>query len=450
MKLSSRTKVNLLLIGDICSLYIALIVTLLIRYGRNFYVLLIESHLAPFSAVFAIWLVIFYIAGLYDLRRLRNNLDFIKNLLLTLSVNAAVTIAIFYLVPFFGIAPKTNLFIFMIIFAAMEIWWRRTFNIRASFREGLNRVLLFGEGPRTHEIVEELKRNPQVGYEIKTWLKGGIAELGTENLRSLAKAVDANLVVVPPMIKNDPKVARGFYDLLTSGIEVLDLPAFYEVVFRKIPLSDIEERWFIENRIGQKKFYDDLKRGLEFAIAAVLSVILIPIFAAIAVLVRFTSSDRILCRQTRVGHNGARYVHYKFRTMRSCNEKNGPQWKVTEGARLVDPRLTAIGKILASSHLDELPQLYNILRGDMSFVGPRPERPEFVDLLEEKVSYYQIRHLVRPGVTGWAQINYPYGGSIEGTQEKLQYDIYYLKNRSLILDCAILIKTIKTLFVNPK
>ena len=138
---------------------------------------------------------------------------------------------------------------------------------------------------------------------------------------------------------------------------------------------------------------------------------------------------------------------YKFRTMNVGAEKNGAQWK-TSGT--VDPRLTPIGRILVASHLDELPQLLNIIKGELSFVGPRPERPEFVKVLAEKIPYYDIRHLVKPGVTGWAQINYRYGASIEDSYEKLQYDIYYIKNRSIILDAAIILKTIKSFFVNKK
>ena len=259
---------------------------------------------------------------------------------------------------------------------------------------------------------------------------------------ALVKKHHINLAVFPTHAKHYDTHAKTFYELLASGIQVLDLSSFYELVFRKIPLRETDEAWFLENHIGQGKFYDDLKRGMEVISAVFLSIVLSPLLIVIAILVRITSRGPSIYRQARIGEQEKPFTLFKFRTMKADAERGGAQW-----AQPNDARSTPIGRFLRYAHLDELPQLANILKGDLSFVGPRPERPEFVTLLEEKVPHYKIRHLVRPGITGWAQINYRYGASVEDAEEKLQYDIYYLKNRSLILDVAIILKTIKSFFV---
>jgi lipopolysaccharide/colanic/teichoic acid biosynthesis glycosyltransferase len=213
---------------------------------------------------------------------------------------------------------------------------------------------------------------------------------------------------------------------------------------RKLPLADLEETWFLENIESAGQFYDPLKRAGEFLAAIAMIIVLLPLEALIALLVLITSRGPAIYKQVRVGKNGETFTLYKFRTMRQDAEKQGAQWATKK-----DPRATPIGKVLRASHLDELPQLMNIIRGELSFVGPRPERPEWVGKLKEQIPYYETRLLVKPGVTGWAQINHPADTDLEDVKQKLQYDIYYLKNRSLVLDLAIVVKTFKAFFVNP-
>lgn len=429
--------------GDVIALYAALFAVLFVRYGKELFFTSLQLHLIPFSLAFALWLLVFYIAGLYDLRRLYNNIDFVKTLSLALFVNALLTSFVFYFLPILGIAPKTNLFAFMAVFALIEFVWRRTFNLRATFREGLNRVLVFGEGKITEEAMRAVKQNPQVGYEITAWFHGGVADPNAKELGSFVRRHRITLVVIPYHMKHDEVFAKALFDLLTSGVVVTDTPSFYESVFRKIPLDDIKESWFLEHRIGERRFFDELKRGIEFFCALSFLILLAPLFVFLSLLIRLTSRGKTIYAQQRVGRHGNIFTLYKFRTMAHDSEKNGAQWSQRN-----DMRVTALGSFLRHTHLDELPQLWNIARGELSFVGPRPERPEFVTLLTEEIPYYEVRHLVKPGVTGWAQINYRYGASIEDSKEKLEYDLYYLKNRSLILDIAIVIKTAKTFFVN--
>jgi len=423
MKLPTHLKISILLFGDIVALYVALSLALYLRYGDIFLVQFANAHFGPFTVIFPLWVIVFYVAGLYDLPRLRNNIDFLKTLFLALGINTFLTITLFYLIPFFGITPRTNLFLFLIIFAVIESWWRRTFNIRASFREGLVRVLLIGHDKHAEEFRNILSDSPQIGYTIVQSFDTERENLDISRLKSIAHSHSINLIVIPPQFIQDAHTARVLYEFLSLGIEVRTLVDFYEMVNRKIPVDIIRESWFIEHRIGERRFYDDLKRGIEIVFAGILGVLLFPLFVLIAFLVHISSPGPSIYSQTRVGQFNRDFVLYKFRTMRMDAEKDGAQW-----AKSSDSRATALGTFLRYTHLDELPQLWNIIRGDLSFVGPRPERPEFVARLREEISFYDTRTLVQPGVTGWAQINYRYGSSVDDAREKLEYELYYLKN----------------------
>ncbi|RJP44081.1 sugar transferase [Candidatus Parcubacteria bacterium] len=430
--------------SDAVVLYASLFITLYIRYGGGFYDHFKDSHAVPFSIVFGMWIAVFYVAGLYDIRRLRNSIDFLKTLSLAIFVNALLTIAFFYLIPVFGISPRRNLFLFIAVFAVLAMWWRRLSNNLIVHGEAPNKVLLIGNGPTAEAVVKAAKEAPQLGYEIKTWMRDESVN-SSASLKTLALERGINLVVIPRHLKKNADFTKALYELLGMGVEARDLPNFYELVFRKVPLADLEEAWFLENLIGHQKFYDQLKRASEFAVALLLAILLLPLEILIALAIKLTSPGPAIYSQVRAGQNGKPFILYKFRTMDAKAEKDGPKW-----ADPNDIRATAFGQFLRYTHLDELPQLINIIRGELSFVGPRPERPEFVELLGKEIPYYNIRHLIKPGVTGWAQINYRYGASVEDAYEKLQYDIYYLKNRSILLDLATLLKTFKSFFINQQ
>jgi len=440
----------ILILGDILIFYLSLILTLILRYG-DFWTKTFPDHLNPFTIILILWILIFYIAGIYEKRRLRNSIEFLKTLFISIVLNTFLSIAFFYLVPFIDIAPRRNLFIFVIIFSFLEILWRRYFNRLLIYKLPKNRVLLLSSnGNSSLEIYNFLLNNKQLGYEIAYFWKIENIPEKLNNLNSWEEFIKENnidLVVIPLSFKKESNFSKIFYELLFSGILVYDLPYFYETIFKKIPLSEIDESWFLEKIIEHEKFYDKLKSGLEFVFALFLFFFLLPLEIFIALLIKLTSKGPVIYKQIRIGKNNKPFTLYKFRTMRQDAEKDGPKWKATGD---YDPRFTFIGRILAKTHLDELPQLINVLKREISFVGPRPERPEFVSILEEKIPYYNIRHLIKPGITGWAQINYKYGASIEDTYEKLQYDIYYLKNRSIILDLAIILKTLKSFFVSNK
>ncbi len=444
--MSARSlKIFFLFVGDAVLLYAGLFLTLILRYRGAFYQEFVDFHLAPFSIIFILWLAGFYIAGLYDPARLRNNLDFFKTLSLAIAANTVFSVFLFYLIPAFGIAPKTNLIVFVFVFAVLETVWRRLFNRFAASGGAPNVVLMIGGGLAGEEVAAAIRDNPQIGYEMKAGLSEAAAYKDPEIITRMAREQGITMIVVPAHLKQEPRLVRTLYELFGRGVAVIDLPTFYETVMRKVPLGDLEETWFLENIAAEARFYDPLKRAIEFVAALALGIILLPLEILIALIVRLSSRGPAIYRQVRVGERGKKFTLYKFRSMRMDSEKDGPQW-ATEN----DRRATPFGNFLRTTHLDELPQLWNIIKGEISFVGPRPERPEFVEKLEKEIPYYEVRLLIKPGVTGWAQINYPHDKTVQDVVQKLQYDIYYLKNRSLVLDLAIMLRSIKLFVVNPE
>ena len=219
------------------------------------------------------------------------------------------------------------------------------------------------------------------------------------------------------------------------------MASFYEKITGKIPVATIEQIWFLENLSeGSKKFYEVLKRFFDLVFSLVFLIFSLPIIPLIALLIKLDSPGAVFFRQIRTGKEGNPFWAIKFRTMVDKAETNGPQWATKN-----DPRVTRLGRFLRKTRIDEIPQLLNVLRGEMSLIGPRPERPEFVEQLQNEIPFYKERLLIKPGLTGWAQVVGPnYGGSISESLEKLQFDLFYIKNRSLTLDLSILLKTIKT------
>lgn len=430
----------LLVVGDLIILYLALFLTLFIRYGTITSEVK-DLHLKPFTLIFAFWILIFYIIGFYEIRDLKNNSDFDKKFITALAINFLTAISLFYFIPGFGITPKTNLFIFLVIFASAAYPWRLTYNNFLNAKSPARKILLVGYNQVAEETAKHLSLNPQLGYEVRFWMKDGLADKEFKHLSQIILANQINMIVVPAHIKKSSRAARVIYKNLALGIEVLDLAELYETIFGRVPLAELEEVWFLENLAKSHKINDAIKQPLEILLAMLLGIVTLPLTALIIILIKLTSKGSAFFTQKRVGKNGRVFILWKFRTMRADAEKHGPQWATPN-----DKRTTPFGKILRRTHVDELPQLWNIMRGELSLIGPRPERPEFVVALEKEIPFYELRQLIKPGLTGWAQINYRYGASLDDAYEKLQYDIYYLKNRSLILDLAILFKTAKRFF----
>jgi len=431
----------ILLLGDILILYLSLWLTLLIRYGANFDFNRWQQHFWPFTIIYFLWLVIFYIAGLYELTLARNNINFYSTLLRGLMINAGLAIAFFYFIPYFGIAPKTNLFLNLAIFTLLFSGWRQVYNHLLKTSTLLNNVLIIGrdgKNKETKQINQIVKNNPQLGYRIINRIRPqdiqtpfDLLEMATQkNIKTIITAIDPHY---------DSKLVQSLYQCLPLKISFSDLPSFYEKILGKVPISSIGEIWFLENLTeSQKNFYEAFKRIFDMLAAFVFGLISLVFYPLIILVIKIDSRGAIFYKQRRISQDGQIFKVVKFRSMVEEAEKNGAQW-----ADQQDHRITRVGNFLRKTRLDELPQMWNIFIGQMSFIGPRPERIEFVQQLEKEIPYYQIRHIVKPGLTGWAQVNFHYGASVEDSIEKLQYELYYIKHRSFILDLSILLRTIK-------
>ena len=427
----------LLFLGDIAIFYLALFLTLFIRYGQNLDQK-IDIHLLPFTLVFVIWVLVFYIANLYELGLSKNNLEFFSALFYSIAVNSVISIAFFYLIPFLGITPKTNLLIFIALAIIFESSWRYYFNKLIAKSGFKNNTLIIGANPQSHDLYDFLLANPQLGY-------GALGIIDVEDgailniLENLIKQKRINTLVLSPSVYRIPKIIDVFYRLLGLKINFYNLSDFYERVTGKIPLGAIDQVWFLENLSeGSKHGYEAGKRIFDFILSLIFGVISLALYPFIILAIKLDSAGPIFYKQLRRGRAGKDFVMLKFRTMvKEAESYSGAVW-----AKEKDPRITRVGRFLRKTRLDELPQLWNVLYGEMSFVGPRAERPEFHKELEEKIPFYDERYLIKPGLSGWAQIKFRYGASVKDAAEKLQYNLYYIKNRSFLLDLGIILKTI--------
>lgn len=429
-----RSRQILLVFGDIFLLYFSLFIALSIGFWKNFSWEIFFWHLLPFSILYLLWLIIFYIFDLYSLNLIKKTSVFYPRFLTSLFINLLVGMAFFYLIPIFGITPKTNLVINIFIFGILSLIWRWFFYFLFS-AYFLHRVAILGKNPQGTELVEKIVSQPHLGYQV-------IPLDFNQDLLSQIETKKIDILIIAETLNSNPKLVKNLYQCLSAQIRFLDLSQAYEIICEKIPIFFINQIWFLENlQGGEKKFFDKIKRIIDLCLSFALILATLPFWPLIALAIKLEDGGPIFYRQERVGKDNRKFILYKFRSMVEEAEKEGPRW-----AQIKDERITKVGKFLRNTHLDEIPQLFNVLKGELSLVGPRPERPEFVEQLEKEIPHYRLRHLIRPGITGWAQIKFRYGRSISDSVEKFQYDLYYIKNRSLFLDLRILLKTFQLFF----
>ncbi len=436
MKKTIRLRQILLFLGDIILYYSALIITIILSFQKQEIQLALSQHILPFTFILPVWLLIFFLFGFYQLEKLRTQYLIIKQTLAAFLLAGILSVVFFYLTPFFGIAPKTNLLIFGTIFLLFLLLWR--FFLAQIWKSYFKKnVLVVGTGEEIENFIETLKSSPQFGYSI-------VATLKSWDIETIKNLISKNKIQIIVLDKKNFSLGsqKILYFVLSKGIDIWDFHFAYESIFQKIPINHIDYGWFLNNlKEGKKLFVDRIKRLGDIFLATIFIIVFFPLGLIISLLTKLEDRGPVFYKQKRVGKNLKEFYIYKFRSMIPDAEKFIAIW-----AQKNDPRITKVGRFLRKTHLDELPQMINILKGDISFVGPRPERPEFVKELEKKVPFYNLRHIVKPGFTGWAQIKFRYARSIEDTFQKLEYDLYYIKNRSLILDLYILIKTINLLF----
>jgi sugar transferase (PEP-CTERM system associated) len=307
------------------------------------------------------------------------------------------------------------------------------------------RVYVLGAGPRAQEVVNLIRSRSELGMDVVGWAGAmGNGSLTRDELGNAIEALRGNRevdrVIVSLTDRRGTMPVRELLALRLQNVKVEEAASLLEKVHGRLEVDDLQPSWLIFSegfRLNASLLL--ARRLLSIVFSLALLILVLPFIPLIALAVRLTSPGPLLYRQQRVGKNGKVFNCYKFRTMRSDAEADtGPTWAGDD-----DPRITPVGRFLRMMRLDEIPQLWNVLKGDMSFVGPRPERPEFVEWLSREIPYYHLRHFLRPGITGWAQICYEYGSSVEQAKEKLKYDLYYIKHLSVAFDLYIIFQTIK-------
>lgn len=388
-----------------------------------------------------------YCCDLYDSQRVSPGSETSFRLFAILGTLSLVLAAVGCLFP--SVYPAGGTFVVGLSITTISLfawrtvyaWFIRTLDLRW-------RVYMLADGELGSRIGEVIRTRPEMGLKLVGCMAShqelSNRETLKEKLTELAKTHEADGVVVALAERRATLPVQALLELRLSGITVEDGTAFLERISGKIELDQLNPSWLIFSegfKIGPR--YDFSRRVISVAVSMSLLVLLLPLIPLTALLIKITSKGPVLYRQARVGRNGVIFNCYKFRTMRANAEADtGATW-ASDG----DPRITRLGRWLRFSRLDEIPQLWNVLRGDMAFCGPRPERPEFVQWLTQEIPYYLLRHSVRPGITGWAQVNYKYGNSVQDAKEKLKYDLFYIKNASISLDLLICFRTIKTVLL---
>ena len=301
------------------------------------------------------------------------------------------------------------------------------------------RVVFVGENDYTQDLLESVKKDGQ--YVFVTSLNNtDMKELGKEILELYKTKKFDVLVDFTDKLLRDPKLTDKLLQYKLEGLQYYNYLEFYEIYESKLPISHLSPKWFLENtgfEIYHNNFNLKAKRLLDLLFALLIGIFAAPVIVLAAIIVKLESKGPVFFIQERIGEGNKKFNIVKFRSMTTDAEKDGPQW-----ASKNDNRVTKFGKIMRATRIDELPQLWNVLRGEMSFVGPRPEREFFIQQLEKEIPYYNLRHTVKPGLTGWAQVMYPYGASVEDAYRKLQYDLYYIKHHSIPFDVKVLLKTV--------
>ncbi len=465
--------------SDICGLVIGFNLAFLLRFG-SFY----DVSKSPLAyGIIFIYLVGLYLTDSYRLNSRFSNFWLSERVLLSILSTVAAITSLIYLTGLWGSSPLVGRGILLITVSFFSLWaiaFRTIAYKWVTAHQKQRRFLILGDSPKIADLKQEYQDNftgsefvllqKQSGFSSSinsVSLKANEldAAVGTTSLepktiaRKRSNFTTDNLdnfefwsrqiwsgVLISSMNRDlAPIPVREIMNMRLRGTYIYSFADFYEQFWQKIPPSCIEDDWFafssgfsiLHNHLNVK-----LKQTLDYLIALSLLVLTFPIVLLCAISIKLDSPGSIFYSQTRTGLNGLSFKVYKFRSMYTDAEIRGAQW-----AQEKDPRITRVGNLLRITRLDELPQLWNVLKGEMSLIGPRPERPEFDVELRQAIPYYDLRYLVKPGITGWAQVSYSYGASVKDSYQKVAYDLYYIKNYSLVLDAAIALKTLRVIFL---
>jgi len=425
-----------------------LLATVYIKGPDTYIALFYEGGLLKIVCLSAMTLLLTYYFDLYEPQRISRSWEIYFRLLLVVSLMSFSLAAILYLFPSTDLGPNVTV-LGMAILAVVLIGWRWAYEWAIGLSAFSEKVYVLGNGKRARAVIDTLRSRRDAGMEViaedftvitpdvqHDFYASALRELGksTRGLERVIVAMEDRRGLMP---------VRELLNLRFNGVIVEDANHVIERILGRLPLDGLNPSTLIfSDGFRSKSSQQILRRLVSIAVSLTALTICLPFIPFIMLAVRLSSPGPIFYRQVRVGLNNRPYAVIKFRTMRQDAEVNGAVW-----ASENDPRITALGKFMRKTRLDEIPQLWNVLRGEMAFVGPRPERPEFVEWLSREIPLYELRHMIRPGITGWAQVRYRYGASLEDTKNKLEYDLYYVKHQSVGLDLLIMFETIKTIIL---
>jgi sugar transferase (PEP-CTERM system associated) len=406
----------------------------------------VEGGYLKIVCVTAIVLLLSHGLDLYDSSGLGAKWDQVFRLFVVLGVVAFSLAAVDFV---YGLFLPGRVFLpgvkwGLVVLAVTLLGWRGAYSWivqQPYFRE---RVYVLGTGERAQRLLNGLRQRSELGIEVVGWTGNIEGELTRETVAShlvgLTKDKGVHRVIVAMPDRRGTLPVEELLKMRLEGVKVEEATSWLEKISGRIEVEQLYPSWLIfAEGFRFSAFNRIMRRGLNFTAALIGSVISLPLLPLVALAVKFSSPGPVFYSQKRVGKGDVTFNCYKFRTMRQDAEADtGATWATDD-----DPRITSVGKVLRTARLDEIPQLWCVLTGDMHFVGPRPERPEFVEWLEREIPFYRVRHTVRPGITGWAQVQYKYGNTLDDAREKLQYDLFYIKNASLGLDLLIWFQTVK-------
>ena len=447
---NSRTR--LLLLAEAAVVFGAMIGAVYLRLGAedSYVELLLRQGFLKAGLATIFCLTAFYLFDLYDFIVMHDRRELVLRLVQALGLAWVALALAFYAFPQLVLGRGISLIALPLALGLM-VGWRVSIHWLLGHPDFGEKILIVGSGNLAVEVAREMLDRPDAGYRIAGFVGTDPELLGkslinprviglTSELDEVVRREGIDRIIVAMGERRGQLPTAELLQLSLAGtVNIEEGASFYERVTGRVSLNMIRPSWLIFTSRGRQARISGIARNTVHRIVALIGALCsLPIAIVTAVLIKLDSRGPVLYKQERVGKNGGSFTVMKFRSMRTDAEKAGPVW-----ASLDDDRTTRVGKIIRKLRIDEIPQFWNILRGDMDFVGPRPERPHFVAQLAEEIPYYEQRHLIAPGLTGWAQIKYPYGASIEDARQKLQYDLYYIKNQSLMLDAIILFETVK-------
>jgi len=440
MAILRKKEFTSLLAGDLIVFVLSLWLTLVIRFlsipTNDTFI----SHFTPFSLLFVVWALVFFIGGLYDRHTLLLKSKLPQRILSTHIFNLVIASIFFYTVPYFGVTPKVTLFLYLFVSTVLIFVWR--FVLFPKMAAGvITKIVVVGEGKDINDLQEKLRMSNNSLISICRVIDPKtLDEINAKKIiQSVLKEEKSHVVAIDLSNPSVQMRMNSLYELIFEGIQFVDVQEVYEDVMDKVPLGLINETWFLEHvSMEPNVIYNTLKRIMDICISLPLMIIPLITYPIVWIAIKIEDGGPFFYKAERIGERGERIKMSKIRSMSVMDEGN----QLGQHAN----KITKVGKLVRVSRLDEFAQLWSVLKGDLSLIGPRPEFPKLVELYIKEIPHYNVRHLIKPGLSGWAQIHHekpPH--SVEETVDKLSYDLYYIKHRSFMLDIKIALQTVKTL-----